>query len=222
MPQTSNFVDRPADMTKLQKTLLPQGESQRQKIFVLHGLGGIGKTQLAVEFTRRHHSKFSSVFWLDGNSEDSLKQSIASYASRIPAGQITDSSRGYSKGNSGDIDAVVAEVVKWLARPDNTDWLLVFDNVDREYIVRSQGSDPLAYNVRDYFSGADHGSILITTRLLRLAQLGNSRQLAKVDNNLAKAMFQKWYGRELGTCYILTFCNSVLIKQSCHPAAMSY
>ena len=48
-----------------------------------------------------------------------------------------------------------------LARPDNTDWLIVFDDVDRDF--ESETPDPLAYDVRRHFPGADHGSILITT-----------------------------------------------------------
>ena len=81
-------------MATLERVLLPRaGSSQRQKVQVLHGLGGVGKTQLAVEFARRYHRQFSSVFWLDGRNEDSLKRSIASQASRIPAGQIAETSR---------------------------------------------------------------------------------------------------------------------------------
>jgi hypothetical protein len=94
---------------------------------VLHGLGGIGKTQLAVEFARRHHRKFSSVFWLDGRSEDSLKRSIASCASRIPQGQVPETSRTYSARGSVDIDAVVRDMMGWLAQPDNTAWPLIFE-----------------------------------------------------------------------------------------------
>jgi hypothetical protein len=81
----------------------------------------MGKTQLAVEFARRHHRKFSSVFWVDGRTEDSLKQSIAACASRIPEGQIAESSRTYSATGDGDIDAVVRDVEGWLSQPDNTD-----------------------------------------------------------------------------------------------------
>jgi hypothetical protein len=66
----------------------------------------------------------------------------------------------------------------WFAQPENTDWLAVFDNVDREY--KPVTSNPLAYDVRRYFSGADHGSILTTTRLARLEQLGAPQQLNKV------------------------------------------
>jgi hypothetical protein len=185
------FVDRPAEMTELERVLLPQRQNQQQKIFVLHGLGGIGKTQLAVEFTRQHYQKFSSVFWLDGSSADSVRRSIASCAGKIPYSQISDISRAYSAGRDSDIKAVIAEVMGWLTQPDNTDWLVVFDNVDREYNPRN--SDPSSYDIRQYFSGADHGSILITTRLARLEQLGNSRQVNKVDQVQAQAILETWY-----------------------------
>lgn len=133
------FVERPSEMAELERALLPQRQNTRQKIFVLYGLGGIGKTQLAVEFTRRHHRKPSPVFWLDGSSEVSLKLSIARCASRIPAGQISDASRTYSMSSAGNIDEVVREVMGWLAQPDNTEWLVVFDNVDRDYRPRQAG-----------------------------------------------------------------------------------
>jgi hypothetical protein len=129
--------------------LVPRlGYSQRQKIHVLRGLGGIGKTQLAVEFARQHHRRFSAVFWLGGRSEDTLKPSIASCASRIPHGQIVETSRTYAADSGADVDVVVKDVMAWLARPDNTVWLLIFGNVDRDY--KAQGGDPDAYDVRSY------------------------------------------------------------------------
>jgi hypothetical protein len=195
VPRVNTFVDRPSEMAELEGVLLPQRET-RQKVFVLYGLGGIGKTQLAVEFARRHHRKFSSVFWLNGGSEDKLKLSIARCASRIPVGHISDTSREYSTGASGDVDVVVAAVAAWLAQPDNTDWLVVFDNVDRDF--ESEAPDPLAYDVRKYFPGADHGSILITTRLARLEHLGMSQQLKKMNRKQAQTMLESRYRKDLG------------------------
>jgi hypothetical protein len=183
-------------MAELERALLPQRRNKRQKVYVVHGLGGIGKTQLAVEFARQHHRRFSSVFWLNGSSEDSLKQSVAACASRIPVEQVSESSRAYSTGDGSNIDAVVAEVMGWLAQPENTDWLMVFDNVDREH--DGDVPDPLAYDVRQYFCGADHGSILITTRLARLEQLGASQQLNKVDRAKSQAILETWYKKDLG------------------------
>lgn len=196
VPKVSTFVDRPTEMIELEQALLSHGQKRRQTVYVLSGLGGIGKTQLAVEFARRFKSQFSSVFWLDGSSESSVKRSIAACASRIPEGQIANNSRSFVADGSTDIDAVVKDVMGWLALPENTKWLLVFDNVDRDY--DSSGGDAEAYDVTQYFSGADHGSILITTRLARLEQLGPSQQVGKVPRDQAKDILKTWYKGEIG------------------------
>lgn len=185
-------MDRPAEIAELERVLLPRkGLDQRQQIHVLHGLGGIGKTQLAVEFARRHHRRFSSVFWLDGRSEDILKRSIAACAIRIPKSQIPETSKLHSVDGDADINVVVKDVMSWLALPNNTTWLLIFDNVDREF--GSLSRDPEAYDIRKYLSGADHGSVLVTTRLARLEQLGESQHLNKVTKEQGRAILLSWY-----------------------------
>lgn len=196
MPTSDHFVDRQYDTDDLERCLLPRSRSPRtqRRIFVLYGLGGIGKTQLAADFARRYKATFSSVFWLDGRSEDHLRQSLAGYSSKIPKGQIPDRSRSLVLRSDDDVKIIVADVLDWLARPDNVDWLLIFDNVDRDF---DQGSATGAYDIRQYLPG-DHGSVLITTRLSRLSQLGDSRRLRKVDEELSNAIFKRWYGRELG------------------------
>jgi hypothetical protein len=182
-------------MARLERVLVPgPRQSQRQKIYVLRGLGGMGKTQLVVEFARRHHRCFSSVFWLDGRSKDTLKRSIAECAGRIPQGQISEASRTYAADSRADVDVVVREVMAWLAQANNTAWLLIFDNVDREY--RAQGGDPDAYDVKHFLSGADHGSVLVTTRLARLEQLGDSQQLGSVSKQQGRAIFESWYTKK--------------------------
>jgi hypothetical protein len=178
-------------MAELERVLLPERQSNRQKRFVLHGLGGIGKTQLAVEFVSQHQRRFSAVFWLDGRSKDSVMQSIASYASKIPDSQISQSSKTYAAGDTSDINVVVQEVILWLAREDNDKWLLVFDNVDRDYSRHTRDSN--AYDVKQYFPGINHGSVLITTRLAKLEQLGDSRQLGKVTLDQARAILRSRY-----------------------------
>ncbi|CAK7240111.1 MAG: hypothetical protein STHCBS139747_001548 [Sporothrix thermara] len=85
---------------------------------------------------------------------------------------------------------MVTAVLGWLARPDNADWLLVFDNVDQDY---KQGGTTGVFDIRQYLPG-DHGSVLITTRLSRLAQLGYAKHLDKADDALSKAIFEQWRG----------------------------
>jgi len=184
-------------MNELKRVLLPKRQNYQQMRFVLYGLGGIGKTQLAVEFVSQHQSQFSAVFWLDGRSKDSVMQSIASYASSIPDGQISQSSKTYAAGGNIDINIVVQEVMHWLAREDNDKWLLIFDNVDRDY-SRYTTSDADAYDVKQYFPGINHGSILITTRLAKLEQLGDSERLGKVTLDQARAILRSRYKGDYG------------------------
>ncbi|KAH8706958.1 hypothetical protein GQ44DRAFT_777616 [Phaeosphaeriaceae sp. PMI808] len=192
----AKFADRPQDTEALERALLPQKQDRRRRMLVLHGLGGMGKTQLAADFARRHQRSFLSVLWLDGSGESNLKQSIAACASRIPVGQVTESSRMYASSRGGDLDAVVEDVLCWLSMPDNGDWLVVVDNVDRDH--RRREEDAEAYDVEEYLPEADQGSVLITTRLPHLAQLGERWEVKKVDEERALAIFETWYGRGVG------------------------
>ncbi|KAL1835370.1 hypothetical protein VTJ49DRAFT_6917 [Mycothermus thermophilus] len=201
VPVSNRFVARPSATAKLEECLLPRSRSRKtqRRIFVLYGLGGIGKTQLAVDFARRHQAVFSSVFWLDGRSENRLRQSLASCAARIPEGQVSERSRKAVLRGEEDLKTAVADVLDWLARPDNSDWLLIFDNVDQDV---DQGGETGAYDVRRYLPG-DHGSVLITTRLSRLAQLVArvrwSRELLSLLDGLPLALAQAAsYIRETG------------------------
>jgi hypothetical protein len=172
----------------------PQSEGCRQQVVVLYGLGGIGKTFLAVEFARKHQAAFTSVFWLDGSTEESLKQSITDSASRIPEGQIPEASRKYLSGINGDLDAVIRDFIEWLSRTENKRWLIIFDNVDRDYQQRETDSD--AYDINNYIPDVDHGLILITTRLASLQQLGEILHLGSANMSQARAIFQKWYNQD--------------------------
>ena len=214
VPATKRFIDRPTEIQSLEISLLPDPQINRRKTFVLRGLGGIGKTQLAIEFMRRHYTKFSAVFWLDGSSEDSLKRSLAQYAGRIASDQISDASKIYAQCGEGDVDAVVQEVLDWLATIGNDAWLLVFDNVDREFDPTKP--DPLAYDIERYLPDADHGSILITTRLARMEQLGESREVKKVDSDTAQEILKSWYKKAYGK-------NASYMKIPCcaHPLICS-
>lgn len=160
---------------------------------VLHGLGGIGKTQLAIDFARRYKAAFSAIFWLDGRSEDQLKQSFARCFARIPELRTASCDPGMDLDSNEGLGIAVSNVMEWLARPSNTQWLLIFDNVDQDY---KQGGATGAYNIQKYFP-EDHGSILITTRLLRLQQLGRSLPLTRVGLDHSRAILQAWYGEGL-------------------------
>jgi len=95
---------------------------------------------------------------------------------------------------SSNVDEIVEGVLNWLSRPSNGQWLLVFDNVDREYAVPS--NTPEAFDVKDYFPTAEQGSILITSRLASLWELGvDDLELQPVNESQGESILENSIGR---------------------------
>lgn len=189
----SQFVARDAEMYALEKVLIgPPPATTRRNVVVAHGLGGIGKTQLAVEFARKHQGQFSAVFWLDGSSEASLKQSFISMAQRLPRSELTADGAALLSEAAVEADVAVRECQRWLSISSNAHWLLIIDNVDRDHY--DQG-DPQAYNVQAYFPHADRGSVLITSRLASLQRLGLGVKVGTVAAEQARAILESNAGR---------------------------
>lgn len=123
---------------------------------ILRGAGGIGKTQVALEFVYRNMKKFDAVFWCHADDTGKLSADFDKIA--IQLGLVPDAS-----GDSRD-QTLTRELVKgWLENPKKSydesttkadeiaSWLLILDDV----------SKPEA--LLDYIpAGASHGSILIT------------------------------------------------------------
>jgi hypothetical protein len=197
LPVTEHFVQREAEMRQLEKFFQPDADAhrKRRKVFVVHGLGGMGKTQLCVEYARQHKEDFTAVFWLDGSSKDALRQSLVDAASRLSRGNPVSS--GQPLPDAHDVDGTIGALQGWLSLKTNTAWLLVLDNVDREWQSASGREDPQAYDLKDYLPQADHGNVLITTRLSRLQRPKASIRLGEVDDVLGRKMLEARAGREI-------------------------
>lgn len=184
-----HFTPRPEYMEVLEDGLLRDTFLGR-KVFVLYGLGGMGKTQLAIKFAKDHQAKFDSIFFLDGSSQEALLRSFALVYYRISRGrgpQAPDSGLS-SKDNQVPPEKMVEEVMQWLAENENTRWLLIFDNIDRE------PSDEGGFDIIPYFPPKDHGSILITTRLAPLARLGRGKRVGRMSGQEAIRLLDEMLG----------------------------
>ncbi|KAK5011624.1 hypothetical protein LTR28_011665 [Elasticomyces elasticus] len=106
-----------------------------------------------------------------------------------------DVAEGLKHSEDIDVDVVVEGVLQWLSLPSNQHWLLVIDNVDRDHL--SKEKDPQAYDVKEYFPAADHGSILITSRLASLARYWEDLKVGKVDDNQAKNILENNAGKPI-------------------------
>ena len=167
------FIGRDTEITTLAQLMISSPKNNmNRKLCLLHGIGGVGKSQLAAEFARRHQENFSAIFWIASSTKEKLRRSMATLAHKLPQHQISERARSVSKDTGKDFDAIIEDVLKWFSQPSNNKWLLIFDNVDREYSAQSE--DPEAFNIKEYLPEADQGSILITSRLTGMWRLARS------------------------------------------------
>jgi hypothetical protein len=143
-----------------------QDHSSRSCV-VLHGLGGMGKTQLAIAYARRYKEKYTAIFWLNANNEDSLKLSFRDVAQQVlrhhPSASVL-----LSIDHDKDLDQVVSAVKAWLDFPQNSRWLIIYDNFDNPKTAGNH--DGSAVDIRQFLPRSDHGSVIITTRSSQVRQ----------------------------------------------------
>ncbi|KAJ7484211.1 hypothetical protein FB451DRAFT_1083573 [Mycena latifolia] len=131
-PPTRIFHGRHIILQKMHKYF--SQDVGEQGIFLLHGLGGAGKTQTALKFIKESASKLTDIFLIDASSTETIDAGLKKVATSKSVGESS-------------LDAI-----QWLqAKQDQ--WLLLFDNAD----------DP-KINLNNYFPQCTHGNILITSR----------------------------------------------------------
>jgi hypothetical protein len=167
-------VAREDELRVIQEVL--RGDGSRRTV-VLHGLGGIGKTQLAIAYAKRHKHNYSAIFWLNIKDEDSITQSFADVAKQIL--REYPSARWLSSVNMKNIDEVIDAVKAWQGLPYNTRWLIIFDNYDNPRLPSNK--DPAAVDITKYLPEAYQGSVLITTRSSQV-QIGRLIQVTKLKD----------------------------------------
>jgi len=114
---------------------------QRQAV---HGLGGVGKTRLAVEYAHRHAEDYSALLFVEAPSPESLDSGLAGLATLLHL----------PEREAPEQDVRRAAVLHWLAT--HPGWLLILDNVD---------SEAAATAVEDLLGTLNGGQVLITSRL---------------------------------------------------------
>lgn len=147
--RVSYFVGR-EDVLHRIETRIPS--STGPQVFVLRGLGGQGKTQIALEYCRREQKKGNrAIFWVDASSEESVKKSFQTIAARL---------KGSDQPVKGDLVPFILDTFRdW-----SGSWLMVFDNYDD---VKSFDS------LHDYFPDSEQGTIMVTTRSTAASHLAS-------------------------------------------------
>lgn len=129
------------------------------KAAALSGLGGIGKTQLAVEYAYRHALEYTAVFWLAAETEESLTTSVQHIAEQLqlPERQATEQFK------------MVVTVRRWLTT--HAGWLVIVDNVEDLDLLQS------------VLPPARQGALLFTTRHQTLGTLAQPLNVPPMEGD---------------------------------------
>lgn len=161
--RNGDFFGRQDVLKKMENALLPRSSFKRHvahnelRTFGLCGLGGVGKTEVAVQFMFDHRDDFDAIFWVQADETPKLAEDFCQIALELG---LEDAGTAQNKAVSRDL------VKKWLTCPlkhsrrpsmpstndEYASWLLILDNVDEPEILK------------DYWPFEGVGSILVTSR----------------------------------------------------------
>ncbi|KAL8907102.1 MAG: hypothetical protein Q9207_001593 [Kuettlingeria erythrocarpa] len=149
-----NFVDRPDIFRCLDLTTKEYGRA------AIAGIGGVGKTQIAVEQCYRYRESHpsSNLLWLQAGSVPKLLQSCKDACDRLhlPSNSQSDTLR---------------MLHTWLGEESNGSWMLVLDNADDlDTLEQRLPSETGPKTLLQLIPHKAHGKILVTTRDRRVGE----------------------------------------------------
>ena len=145
-PRNTFFTGR-EDVIKQLHDALAGGETAALTQ-AISGLGGIGKTQTAVEYAYRYRNEYEAVFWVRAETEAEIRTGFVDLARTL----------GLREAGEQDENLAVSAAQRWLA--SNNGWLLVLDNADNVDLVKA------------FYPSDAKGHVLLTSRASVFQSLG--------------------------------------------------
>ncbi|WP_449065414.1 DUF7779 domain-containing protein, partial [Planomonospora algeriensis] len=171
------FVGRDDELATLQQALTAGPGVIAQAVI---GLGGIGKSELALHYALTHHNHYDLVWWIDADGAQAIEAGLAALCRALCAGLAP------AAATQAPAKEAAAWTLAWLAA--HRRWLLIFDNVEE------------VGHLQPYLGRLHSGQVLITSRrdrgwqevgtILRLGVLEPADAVRLLQSLLAPAAWE--------------------------------
>jgi tetratricopeptide (TPR) repeat protein/DNA-binding CsgD family transcriptional regulator len=168
--RNSFFLGREEVLARLRRQLQASQTTVHSQPQAICGLGGVGKTQVALEYAYRHAQDYQSIFWTQAASRDTLAASFLTIATMLHL----------PERNEQDQSVVIAAVKEWLRQ--NTNWLLILDNADDLSLLPA------------FLPSSLSGHLLLTTRVMALGKLASRIDIETLDLDNASLLLLRRAG----------------------------
>ncbi|KOS40823.1 hypothetical protein ACN38_g8323 [Penicillium nordicum] len=149
--QDQEFVSRDGLLRQIrEKSLIPGSR------IALVGLGGVGKSQLAIEYSHqiRSQSPATWVFWVHGSNESRFEQSFQDIADQVKI-----------PGRQNPQPNIFKLVENWLRDEKIGKWVCILDNVDDDQLLSIKSpASASAKPLLEYIPRSQNGFVIITSR----------------------------------------------------------
>ena len=154
----SGFVGRTDELKRLKQKIF---ETDSRRVISILGLGGVGKSRLALELAYQIQSEHPrhSIFWIQAAEQLTFEKDVLEIGKKLKIPGIED--------DKADIKNLVKQR---LSNPSEDKWFLILDNADNEELWGKQSdSSQHEFSLVEYLPRTTNGSILITTRARSVA-----------------------------------------------------
>jgi tetratricopeptide (TPR) repeat protein len=195
------FTGRDELLSHLSMALKTGQATELSQPQTISGLGGIGKTQIAVEFAYRHRHEYQTVLWTLADTRESLISGYLAIAASL----------NLPEKNAKEQEIMIGAVKTWLQTHGS--WLLILDNADDLALAygflppifgghllittRAQATGTWAKRIEVETMLLEMGTLFLLRRAKLIAQDGQFADVASADVTIARSICEELGGLPL-------------------------